>query len=105
MFIFGEFNTFRPVEAALVLRKAYAALAPGGIMLLEPHLYTAVEAEGKQPSSRYAVPTGLFSEAPHIALMGSFWDPEREIATHRHYIADATTGEVARHAESMQAYT
>ena len=37
MFIFGEFNTFTPVEAGLILEKVFRSLAPGGRLLLEIH--------------------------------------------------------------------
>lgn len=105
MLIFGEFNVFSPEDARLLLRKAHAALAPGGKLLLEPHTFAAVEAEGQGAASWYTSGPGLFSEQPHIALMENFWDPERAVSTSRYYIVDAATGEVTRHAASMQAYT
>lgn len=105
MLIFGEFNVFTAADAALILRKAYDALAPGGVLLLEPHVFAAVEAEGQAPASWYASQGGLFSERPHIMLMENFWDAERAIATNRYYVAYAETGEVTRYASSMQAYT
>ncbi len=105
MLIFGELNVFKPEDARLILRKAHAALAPGGKLLLEPHTFAAVEASGQEPGSWYASPAGLFSGEPHIALTESFWDAERAVATTRYYIVDAATSAVTRHAASMQAYT
>ncbi|MGC9467731.1 MAG: class I SAM-dependent methyltransferase [Anaerolineae bacterium] len=105
MLIFGEFNVFRQEEAKLILRKAYAALDPGGILLLEPHTFAAVERSGKEPPSWYTSTSGLFSEAPHIVLMENRWDANRAIATNRYFVIDAASGEVTRHASSMQAYT
>lgn len=105
MLIFGEFNVFRAEEAAQLLCRVHAALAPGGVLLLEPHLYGVVEAEGKEPASWYTSPSGLFSSKPHLVLTENFWDPGRGVTTHRHYVIDAATGEVTRHADSMQAYT
>jgi SAM-dependent methyltransferase len=105
LLIFGEFNVFKPEDARLILGKAYAALAPGGKLLLEPHTFAAVEAQGQEARSWYTSPAGLFSSRPHIVLSENFWDVERAVATTRYYVTDAETGDVTRHAASMQAYT
>lgn len=105
MFIFGEFNVFKPEDIRHILRKAHAVLRPGGMLLLEPHTFAAVEKEGRTPPSWWATPHGLFSAQPHLGLTENFWDAERAVATTRHYIVDAATGAVTRHAASMQAYT
>jgi SAM-dependent methyltransferase len=105
MLIFGEFNVFRPAEARGILQKAHHALAPNGFLLLEPHTFEAVVKLGKQPSSWYSAEKGLFSAEPHLCLQESFWDVEDNVAIERYYIVDATTGEVARHSASTQAYT
>ena len=105
MLIFGEFNVFRPEEARAILEKAYAALAPGGLVLLEPHTFAMVEQLGRQPASWYSAPTGLFAAQPHLCLQECFWDEAAAVATERYFVVDAMTGAVTRHASSMQAYT
>jgi SAM-dependent methyltransferase len=105
MMIYGEINVFRPEDARLILRKARAALAPGGKLLLEPHTFEAVKHEGHKAPSWYTSSSGLFSDAPHLVLSESFWDEEPAATTHRHYVIDAATAEVERHVETMQAYT
>jgi SAM-dependent methyltransferase len=105
MLIFGEFNVFRAEEARTILAKAYAALAPGGVVLLEPHTFATVEKLGREPASWFSTETGLFAAAPHILLQESFWDEDAAVATERFYLIDAATGVVTRHAASMQAYT
>jgi predicted transcriptional regulator YdeE/SAM-dependent methyltransferase len=105
MLIFGELNVFRPEDARLILRKAHAALAEEGQLLLEPHTYDAVRRSGEAPSSWYATAAGLFAARPHLCLEESHWDSARQAATSRYYIVDAATGQVTRHAASMQAYT
>jgi len=110
MLIFGEFNVFRPDDIRTILKKAHAALAPGGILLLEPHTFDMVKELGHQPPTWYTTPSGLFSEQPHLALQESFWDEERRVATDRFYIIEATDGASTPHtilgaASSMQAYT
>jgi SAM-dependent methyltransferase len=105
MFIFGEFNVFRPAEANSILEKAYHALAEGGCLLLEAHTYAAVRKVGQGAPSWYSAASGLFSDRPHLYLSENAWDAERAVATTRYFIVDAATGEVTRHAASMQAYT
>lgn len=105
MFLFGEINVFRPSEARTILQKAHAALEPGGILLLEPHTYEAVQGLGQAPASWYSAQSGLFSPRPHLCLQENFWDAVREVATERYFVVDAATGEVTRHASSTQAYS
>ena len=104
MLIYGEFNVFRPEDAGLILGKIHRALVPGGLLLVEPHMAAIVEQMGREPSTWYAVESGLFSDRPHIQLEEHHWDVERRAATTRHYTVDAQTGEVTRYASSMQAY-
>jgi len=105
MFIFGEFNVFRPADARRILRKACAALKPGGRLLLEVSSFDSVEQTGEQPSMWYTEPAGLWSDAPHLCLMESFWDEAGGVAIERYWIVDARTGAVSRHSASTQAYT
>jgi SAM-dependent methyltransferase len=105
MLIFGEANVFRPADLQLILRKAWAALRPGGQLLLEPHTPHAVQALGHEPPGWSAKAAGLFSDRPHILLNEAFWDPAARAATHRYYVIDAGSGEVTRYAQSLQSYT
>jgi SAM-dependent methyltransferase len=105
MLIFGEFNVFSPTDARAILEKAHHALAENGLLLLEPHTYLAVRKIGERSSSWYSASGGLFSDRPHICLWESFWDAENEATTERHFIIDALTADVARHAASTRAYT
>jgi SAM-dependent methyltransferase len=104
MLIFGEFNTFTLEGARGILTKAHGALDDGGLLLLEPHTFTAVQELGGQ-SRWYTAESGLFSNRPHLCLYESFWDSGQQTTTERYYIVDASSGEVARHAASMRAYT
>jgi SAM-dependent methyltransferase len=104
MLIFGEFNVFKPEDAKLVLRKACAALNPGGKLLLEVSTFDAIFEIGNQPATWYSAENELFADAPHLCLMESFWDDESSVAIERYYIVDATSGEVTRHSASSQAY-
>ena len=105
MLIFGEFNVFKPSDAARVLRKAYDALDAGGILLLETHTNEAIEEFGQRPASWYASESGLFSDAPHLCLQENFWDADVGVVTRRYFIVDSASGAVTRYAQSMKAYT
>ena len=104
MLIYGEFNVFRPADAGVILDKAWQALDPGGILLLEPHPYKIVQRLGEEPNSWYSSSGGLFSESPHLVLQENFWDGELKVATIRYYVLDAHSGQVSQYAQSMQAY-
>jgi SAM-dependent methyltransferase len=105
MFIYGEINVFRLLDARLILEKAYAALEPGGWLVLEPHAFEAVKALGESPSTWYSSPGGLFSEDPHICLQEGFWDESTCTAIERYFILDAKSGTVTRYASTTQAYS
>jgi SAM-dependent methyltransferase len=105
MWIYGEFNVFRPAEAQHILDKAYRALDAGGRLLLEPSTWEAVQRAAQAGPSWYAVAEGLFSERPHLCLEEQAWDAQRAAHTTRYYIVDALTGEVTRHASTEQAYS
>ncbi len=103
MMIFGEFNTFTPDDARLILAKARAALKPSGALLLEAHPYAAVERVGGQPPMWYSAQSGLFSDQPYLCLEESFFDPP--CAVSRHYVIDAHTGQTAAYASMLRGYT
>jgi SAM-dependent methyltransferase len=105
MLIFGEFNTFKPDDALLILRKARAALKSGGALLVEAHTHDAVREIGERPATWSSAARGLFSDQPHLTLYESSWQAEHEVAIERWYVTDAASGVVTRYADSMQAYT
>jgi SAM-dependent methyltransferase len=110
MLIFGEFNVFSPTDARNLLHKAHGALAaPGssgpGLLLLEPHTFSAIQRVGRLAPSWYTATGGLFGDGAHICLQESFWDSSRWTATIRYYIIDGSSGHVDRYAQSLQAYT
>jgi hypothetical protein len=104
MMLFGEFNTLPRADAAALLRRAHAALADGGILLLEPHTEEAVRAIGNEPATWSTAATGLFSDAPHLLLTESSWDEGDLAATVRYMVVDAATAQVTRHAQTFAAY-
>jgi hypothetical protein len=105
MFIYGEFNVFKPADARLILTKAHAALAPGGVLLLEPNTFVSVEVMGHEPPTWYTVKSGLFSDQPHVYFQEHAWDATTNATTTRHFVLHATSAQVTRYAASYQAYT
>jgi SAM-dependent methyltransferase len=105
MMVFGEINVFPPAEARKILEKARAALAAGGALLLEPHRAGAVEKIGEQGPAWHAAESGFFSDAPHLWLEESSWDPKTSTAAQRFFVIDAATGEVTQHGQTIQAYS
>ncbi|MHA1637703.1 MAG: class I SAM-dependent methyltransferase [Candidatus Thorarchaeota archaeon] len=104
LFVYGEFNVFKPVDIKRVLKKAYDSLREGGLFIAEPNRYETVKRVGTSPDSWYSSPEGLFSPKPHVCLMENFWDQEECIAITRYFIIDAETNNVTLHASSMVAY-
>lgn len=105
MMIFGELNVFPRAIAHRLLVKAHDALAPGGLLILEPHTFAAIRQIGERSRSWYTAPHGLFSEDPYLCLEEHFWHDDLAVATTRYLIVDLASGTVTRHAQSFQAYT
>ena len=105
MLLFGELNVFSKTHATTILSKAFAALQPGGLMLLEPHIYASLIPDPHGMTTWFSSPGGLFAPRPHLVLMENLWDAKSAIVTRRYYVVDAETAEVTRYAQSMQAYT
>ncbi len=105
MMIYGQFNVFPRPQGMEILRKAHAALAPGGRLLLELQSATQVEKDGESGPSWYAAPSGLFSRAPHLVLQENFWDAKAAASTTRFFVVDAQTASVSGYALSNEAYT
>jgi len=107
MMVNGQFNVFRRNEATAILQKAYAALLPGGWLLVEPQKFSTVESTGRSGTAWDSCGEGggLFHPGPHLCLTESFWHAEPQAATQRFYVIDTRTGQVTRHAMTTEAYT
>ena len=47
MMLFGEINAFSPEECKLIIEKIYDCLKPGGVVLIEAHIFDAVKRAGQ----------------------------------------------------------
>ena len=120
MFLFGEINVFSPKECRLLVEKMYSCLKPGGILLLEAHLYDAVKRAGQAPKCWFkngvassndqehwfdkVTNDGLFSENPHIVLIENTWLENEKIALSNFWILEDGK-DVAHYVSTNQAYT
>lgn len=105
MLIYGEFNVFKPVDAALILDKIHRVLKPGGCLLLEPQNLAAIQRAKSEPPIWRSYRKGLFSDRPHLFLHEDFYDGRTKTVTTRYWIVDAETAEVTRYAQTAQGYT
>lgn len=104
LLIFGEFNVFCREDVRCILQKIHAALKPGASLLLEPHTYDFVRQVGHAPATWHSMPSGLFSECPHLYLEEHFWHPGHDTSTARYHIIDAEESTTKTWSASMQAY-
>jgi hypothetical protein len=105
MLIYGEFNIFKPADAALILQKMCAALKPGGRLLLEPQSLASLQRARQERPAWRAYRQGLFSDRPHLYLTENFWDARTNTATTRYWVVDAASAEVTRYASTAQGYS
>jgi SAM-dependent methyltransferase len=105
MMIYGQFNVFPRRLGMEILRKAHAALVPGGRLLLELQSAAQVRKDGESGPTWCSAPSGLFSHQPHLVLQENFWDPEAAASTTRFYVIDAQSASVSGYALSNEAYT
>lgn len=105
LLLFGEINVFSCAEALRLLQTARNSLRPGGVVIVETHTAEAIRAIGHLPNHWQAVPSGLFSERPHLLLEEHFWNEALAAAMTRYYVLDAETAACTEYAALMQAYT
>ena len=104
MMIYGEFNVFPPDTICKIMRKAHAALEPGGILTLEPQTLACVETAGRAPGESSEHPDGgLFSDGPHGVTVTNRWDEGRRVSVSEYVVRE--DGGENRYRIVNQAYT
>ena len=83
--------SFRPADAGLILDKIWRALKPGGMLLLEPQDFGAVQRAYQMPPIWRTARQGLFSDKPYLYLQENFWDDRTRTVTSRYWVVDAET--------------
>ncbi|MBZ0290587.1 MAG: class I SAM-dependent methyltransferase [Anaerolineae bacterium] len=103
LMIFGEFNAFSPEDAGRIVDKAYAALKPGGKLLLEAHTGEFIYRLGHQPPTWYTAEKGLFSDEPYLCLTEARYEADHAIAYD--YVFAADSGKMQSYVNMLQGYT
>ena len=104
LLVYGQINVFPRPVARDILRRAHAALAPGGMLVLEPQTPEAVRATGHGEATWTSARSGLFAAGPHLLLEERFWDAPSRTATERWHVVHADTARVERYAMSTCSY-
>ncbi len=105
MMIYGQFNVFPRNRGLELLKRARAALKPGGALLLEVQTLEQIQKGGKTGPSWYSAQSGLFSGEPHLVLQENFWDADAKVSASRFTVIDAQTSTVSCHSLSNEAYS
>ncbi|QPC81288.1 class I SAM-dependent methyltransferase [Phototrophicus methaneseepsis] len=103
LMIYGELNAFSPQDAKTIIKKAYAALKPGGKLLLEVHTAEATQRFGKEPATWHTAQSGLFSDEPYLCLMETTYEADHTVFNYYVYAADS--GEMTRYTSMLHTYT
>jgi SAM-dependent methyltransferase len=104
MMLYGQFNVFPRNRGLEIVKRARAALKPGGSLLLEVQSAEQIRKAGEKEPSWYSAQTGLFSETPHVVLQENFWHAAVGASTTRFLVINGQTGAVSRYALSNEAY-
>jgi len=103
--IYGELNVFSPEEINSILRKAYSALSPIGLLVIEPYSSAAVQKIGQSPNSWYKTSAGLFSDRPHVCLIENHWFEEQATAAQVFYVIDTETGGLSHYRSTTKCWS
>jgi ubiquinone/menaquinone biosynthesis C-methylase UbiE len=103
IYLYGQFTVLRPEEAQDVLHRIYAALRPGGRLLLE--ILDEERFDKRDSNWWYTDQGGLWGDFPYLHLGERAWDPAQRAAIERFYIINLESGELQVYALSDQAYS
>lgn len=106
MMLYGEFNVFSPAQARALLVRAFAALAPGGLLLVERQRFAAVRAVGQGPTVEVRAPEGgLFADEPYVCLTENDWFAEEGVARQRFLVRIEGRAEPVLYRSTTKAWT
>jgi len=101
-FWYGELNAFVAEDLEAIIRLAAAALAPGGLLVLEPQPWDRFTQEDH--TEWEACERSFWGDEPHLWLREHTWDEELSSEITVHWIIDGRTGQARRFAQCHQAY-
>jgi SAM-dependent methyltransferase len=103
LFVYGELNAFRQRDAERILRKAWKALRPGGLLLLEPHTYEGI-AGRRTGTSWHSAEKGLFADDPYLCLIETNWIEAAQTTVDRYYVIHVADDSVTYYSSTHRAY-
>jgi len=92
MILYGELNVFSPNEAASILGRARASLAPGGALIAEVQSAGAVEAMGNAAPSVEERDSGVFADGPYRCRTECRWLAREMVAVQTFEVTEVDTG-------------
>jgi len=101
-FWFGEFHSFPADEARRFTAQLASLLAPGGLFVLEYQPWELYPREDLQEWR--ACDRSPLHDGPQLWLQEYHWDERQQSEINVHWILDAVTGALARHAQSGRAW-
>lgn len=104
-FIFGELNAFSPKDALSILKAAFIALKPTGVLVLEVHTQDFVKSLVKPLKTWSRSSMGLFSDAPYLLLHESYWDDEQEAVIEYFHVLRESETQLETYVTSLQSYS
>ena len=105
LLLYGQLNALPRGDVPKILEQIHQALTGGGVLVLEVHTESAVEALGREAPLWLPSAGGLFSDRAHLVLRESQWHPEARAATRRWLAVDAETAEVDVYAETLESWS
>lgn len=103
--IYGEFNVFSKEEMNHMVARMYAALKPGGKLLVEVQNYDHVKSIGQAPNSWFQADSGLFSTKPHLCLTRNYWFENSHASVQQFFVIDGLIGNIEVYNNTTQAYS
>lgn len=105
LLIFGEFNAFAPEDATAILTHIRKSLAPGGLLVLEPHTEDYIRRSGQRPPNWFSALRSVFSSRPHVCLHESLWHPQERASTDRYFVLEDSASRPCEYISTHQAYS
>jgi len=104
-FSYGEPSVFSPPQLDDILRRAFACLKPGGVLLLEPHTEAGVRALGGHEATTKTLSSGLFLDRPHFLRVESSYDEPTQVGARHYLVCESSEHPVEVHSVWYQAYS
>ena len=103
MMVYGEFNAFSPDDDQTIIDRAYAALKPGGTLLLEINHGWIFGSPEETTTGWFAAERSVFAGCPHVCLQETCFEGSCHITNH--YVIEEDSGEVQTYTSMHQVYT